>query len=253
MPSPLFEFAYFPDWDGNVDFLARLAQPENWSYRFAQNTRAHPVLSSYLHYTFERIQAQDKIVYTPNKDRAIFNTGLVTPNYEEIFATFGTNQRPDAQPYFFTGYFRESDRQLVDFGALPDIATYFENPADLLFDVRCSLRNNVDHIIDDNRERFPDPFRSMQDNYQLRIALDGAIAHALRRVQRNYRTAIPQFYQGRIQLLLPLCMTNRTKADLALVVYRLGGVYLSSTCLTLDMAYNNARLLTRPDSDWLEP
>lgn len=48
-------------------------------------------------------------------------------------------------------------------------------------------------------------------------------------------------------------MTNRSKADLALVIYRQNEVYLASTCLNLDMAYNNARLLARPDSDWLEP
>jgi hypothetical protein len=93
----------------------------------------------------------------------------------------------------------------------------------------------------------------MSDNFQLRIALEGAIDHAVKRIQRNYKTAIPQYYQGRLQLLLPLCMTNKTKADLALVAYRQGDVYLASTVLTLDMAYNNARLLTRPDSEWLQP
>ncbi|MCH8930901.1 MAG: DUF3825 domain-containing protein [Proteobacteria bacterium] len=31
------------------------------------------------------------------------------------------------------------------------------------------------------------------------------------------------------------------------------GFYCAATCLTLDMAYNNARQLARPDSDWLEP
>ncbi|HII1671176.1 TPA: DUF3825 domain-containing protein [Salmonella enterica] len=29
--------------------------------------------------------------------------------------------------------------------------------------------------------------------------------------------------------------------------------YRASTCLTLDMSYNNARLLARPDRDWLVP
>jgi len=116
------------------------------------------------------------------------------------------------------GFRRESERELTDFGRLPELASYFSDPAELLYDTRLPLRKNVDHIIDDNKDRFPEPFRSMQDNYQLRIALDGAIAHASRRIERNYRTAVPQFYQGRIQLLLPMCMTNRTRADLALVV-----------------------------------
>ena len=46
-------------------------------------------------------------------------------------------------------------------------------------------------------------------------------------------------------------MTNPAVADLALAVSREGNVYMASTCLTLDMAYNNARLLARPDSEWL--
>lgn len=253
MPSPLFEFAWFPSYDSKIENLASLAQPENWGYRHATNTRPYPVLSSYLHYTFGRIQEQNKIAITPTKSKACFNTGLVTPNQEEIFAAFVPHQSQDAQPWFFGGFFKESDRALLDFGQLPELATYVTDPGDLLYDTRLPLRKNVDHIIDDNKERFSEPFRSMQDNYQLRIALDGAIAHSVRRVQRNYRTAVPQFYQGRIQLLLPLCMTNRTTADLAVVVYRQNDVYLASTCLTLDMGYNNARLLARPDSDWLEP
>ena len=29
------------------------------------------------------------------------------------------------------------------------------------------------------------------------------------------------------------------------------GAYLGQTILTMNMAYNNARLISRPDSDWL--
>ena len=48
-------------------------------------------------------------------------------------------------------------------------------------------------------------------------------------------------------------MTSPSQVDLALTVSREGDVYLASTVLTLDMAYNNARLVARPDSDWLTP
>ena len=40
---------------------------------------------------------------------------------------------------------------------------------------------------------------------------------------------------------------------MALVVEDSGGFYRASTCLTLDIAYNNARQLARPDKDWLQP
>lgn len=253
MASPLFDFAFIANFEQKIEYIARLAQPENWDYRYAQSNKKHPILQSYLHYTFSRIQEENKIVETKDKSKACFNTGLVTENQEEIFALFTPNNNPNQQPWFMNSFFKESNNELVEFGTLPELANYVTDPADLLYDTRLPLRKNVDHIIDENKARFPEPFKSMTDNYQLRISLDGAIGHAIRRVQRNYRTAVPQFYQGKIQLLLPLCMTNRSKADLALVIYRQNVVYLASTCLTLDMAYNNARLLARPDSDWLEP
>jgi hypothetical protein len=40
---------------------------------------------------------------------------------------------------------------------------------------------------------------------------------------------------------------------MALVVEDFDAFYRASTCLTLDMAYNNARQLARPDKDWLQP
>ena len=58
-----------------------------------------------------------------------------------------------------------------------------------------------------------------------------------------------QFYDGRIQLLLPLCLTG-DKPGLALTIQREDGFYSARTCLTLDMAYNNARLICRPESSW---
>jgi hypothetical protein len=52
---------------------------------------------------------------------------------------------------------------------------------------------------------------------------------------------------------LPLCLLKPSVADLALVVSTKEGQYRGDTILTLDMAYSNARLLCRPDSDWLKP
>ncbi len=113
-------------------------------------------------------------------------------------------------------------------------------------DSRKELRANIEHIITDNKERFPQPYSAM-DNYALQTFLKGAIDNARERVKRNYKTAIPQYYRGRTQLLLPLCISNPNAADLALVVEDHGAFYRASTCITLDMAYNNAR------QDWHAP
>ena len=55
-----------------------------------------------------------------------------------------------------------------------------------------------------------------------------------------------------MSLLLPLDLTDDERPDVALVVELVeSGAYLGQTILTMNMAYNNARLISRPDSDWL--
>ena len=125
-------------------------------------------------------------------------------------------------------------------------------PRNLVFDTRLERRINAEHIIVENTDRFPPSLRQMGD-YALCNLLTGAIETAIERVARNYKAAVPQFYRGRVQLLLPLCLTEPARADLALVFEKFDSHYRASTCLTLDMAYNNARLLARPDRDWLQP
>ncbi len=97
-------------------------------------------------------------------------------------------------------------------------------------------------------------YRPQRDD-ALRRAFEEAIRLAERRVRRNYKTAIPMYSppRDRIQLLLPLCIVSKESADLALLVDPYEQVNMGWTVLTLDMAYNNARLLARPDSEWLIP
>ena len=42
------------------------------------------------------------------------------------------------------------------------------------------------------------------------------------------------------------------KPELALTIQREDGFYAARTCLTLDMAYNNARLICRPETSWIK-
>ena len=53
-------------------------------------------------------------------------------------------------------------------------------------------------------------------------------------------------------MLLPLALVDEDTIDVALVLEATdSGAYIAHTILTLKMAYTNARLITRPDSDWL--
>ena len=253
MTRPLYQFAFVPNPDGSLEVLANLAEQEDWNYRYAPSDHPHPILYNYIHYTFARVQEEGKIANSDDNRNVCFNTGLVTPNQEPIFMLFEENDAPDAtSPWRFSRFCRKGEYYMSRFSTLPDIAHYFDDPSVLVFDNRIELRVNVEHIISDNKDRLPDPYRNM-DDFVLQNFIIGAIENAKQRVRRNYKAAVPQFYQGRIQMLLPLCLSNPQRADLAIVVDRFPNFYRASTCLTLDMAYNNARQLARPDRDWLQP
>ena len=249
MKFELYDFGWFPDFNQSIIDLNTLAMNENWGYS-SSTTGDYPILFNYIHHTFNKLKSEKKVI--EENDHASFNTGLVTNNQEEIFGYFETNKKPGAsQKWYFKGWRKKSDRDLMKFNQLPDVANYFDNPEELIYDLRLDLRTNIDHIIDDNRSRFPSTLPS--DSHILSTLLNGAIDEAKRRLKRNYKTAIPQFFNNKIQLLLPLCLTSKSNADLALVVERENSIYRATTILTLDMAINNARLIAKPDDEWLKP
>jgi hypothetical protein len=251
-PENLFDLAYISALAAKLEELANLAEAEDWNYKNTESTHLLPNLYHYIQGTYRRSAQQEKIEISSDAQFITWNTGLVTANQEPIFALFDQNKILGQQPWHFMSWCRRGQHDLVRFMRLPEMATYFDSPVSLVFDTGKEFRANVEHIIEDNKERFPPPYNAM-DNFQLQTFLKGAIDNARERVRRNYKTAIPQFHRGRIQLLLPLCITSATKADLAIVAEDYGTFYRASTCLTLDMAYSNARLLARPDRDWLQP
>ena len=86
------------------------------------------------------------------------------------------------------------------------------------------------------------------------VAAGAAVGLALRRVQRCYGTAVPFYYVagGYVSTLIPLDLTGDGKPDVALAVQRAeSGAYLARTVLTLQMAYNGARLISGLEGCWL--
>lgn len=235
--------------------LKNLAMREKWEYSSTRNNIPFPILSNYLMHTFARINEERKV--SEVGDFSCFNTGLVTENQEEIFMLFKKIKK--INKWGFHSFCKESSNELTKFNPLPDRASYFTHAAELIYDSSFELRINIDHIVNDeeNFARFPEDIKALS-KHQLINTFHGAVEHAKKRVKRNYLTAVPQYYRGyvsvgQLQLLLPLCLRDHTKADLALAVYKQGDTYSGRTCLTLDMAINNARLITKPDDEWLRP
>jgi cold shock CspA family protein len=194
---PLERFALLGNFDQHLEQLAvELAHKENWSYRYAESTQRFPILYSYIYHTFARLEDEGKVATVNDAsgaELACFNTGLVTEMQEEIFALFGPSRRTaEGQPeWLLRGFVRESDRSLTFFPRRPDIANYFADPAELIYDTRVELVVNMEHVIIDNKDRFPTDLR--ENMFALRSALDGSISAAKRRVRRNFKAGIPQF------------------------------------------------------------
>lgn len=109
-----------------------------------------------------------------------------------------------------------------------------------------------------SKQFFYDLGRQIEGNQRifnrLKNRFEDAVKLALKRVQWNYKTAIPMYNPrtNKGSLLLPLCLVDDHRVDLALVVVRHpSGSYQGETILPLYLAYSNSRLVCRPDSDWL--
>ena len=265
----IFDFAYFSKFEESIKYLSTLAQSEPWHYSNPDkelsegNNSARyplPILRNYLEYTFQKVSAEKNVSYTDDNKFCCFNTGLVTPNLEGIYAYFEENRSYSKalaykSPFFFRAFIKESDREFLSLFSdrIPDSANYFTDASALIFNPKLKLIIDIDHIIQDSRHRFPEFLKAAPDMF-VRSSLIGSVDYISKRIQSNYRLAIPEWYNGKIHLLLPLFLTDHQSPDLALVAEKINEkTYSAQACLTLGMAYNNARLITRPQIGWLSP
>ncbi|MCL2014885.1 MAG: DUF3825 domain-containing protein [Defluviitaleaceae bacterium] len=99
-------------------------------------------------------------------------------------------------------------------------------------------------------------FEDSRTYKKLKNGFENALEIVFKRIVWNYKTVSPMYSprENKILLLLPLALTTDEKVDLALVVEKTqSGRYQGHTVLPLWMAHSNARLVMRPDSDWLNP
>lgn len=262
----LERFANFANLKQSLTELKAMAETETWDY-IKRPTRGFPVLFSYLNQTCLRLQRQDKIIKgKSSKDKteyAYFNTGLVTPQQDEIFAYFVKNPKyvklsgwgVQNAEWNFMEFNTEQSVYRRYFTEVPEIATYFSEAevADLIFDTRVPIIPDKEHLLKRKLRIESERIRNLDDEAFIEEIKD-AIELAKKRIKRNYKTAIPHFYDNRIQFLLPLCFrSNKAEAVAALVVNKNENIHEAHTILSLDQAYNNARLLAKPDREWLNP
>ncbi len=290
--SALFEWAYCGDYRTTLEKLKNLSLSEKWFYGTKETPNYYPILDNYLSYTFYRL-TQEKGKIVENNEFSAFNTGLVDKRYEAIYALFKKQNRSTQGRAFWdfciAGEEYSGKTLVANFRPLPERATYFKSINDMLVDTMVGEPSlDYQHIIVENTDRLPLQF--LEDNCPAGFAwndpsklnylnkkkyfkdlgeaiendtrtyryikgrLNDSLILALKRIEWNFKTAIPMYFPTRNQmsLLLPLSLVDDEIVDIALVVEKTkSGSYLGHTILPLDWAYNNARLVCRPDSDWL--
>ena len=106
-------------------------------------------------------------------------------------------------------------------------------------------------VTDENDDDMCDLLMDMKDLFE------GAVGRTIDRCRRNFKLAVPCYFPTRnvMSMLLPISFSRAKNGApcLALVAERQkNGVYMGRTVLTMSMAYNDARLLCRPSSEWLD-
>lgn len=298
-PRNLYDFAFI-DWSQVIGDVKEHALPEAWGFEEGDTS----ILSSYLLNTYQRVALQEKVLVNVEEDLAAFNSGLVTPTYDDLYLCFRSNSQP-RPAWEYAGLCVAGERGLGKrlisaFSTLPAIATYVDDVSDLVMDDTRELYTDDRHILIDNVDRLPlgflreelydqpdllaqldaiDALRAHDEDTRGKGELDTAydtlrtsieanapafrrlkgtlrdtIDLARKRTRWSYRTAIPCYHPAanQMSLLIPLYLREGSRPDVALVVsLRESGNYQGETILTMRQAYLDARLICRPEEDWL--
>lgn len=226
--------------------LSNLAESENWTS--SNSPYPYDILQSYIYHTFDTAARDNLVLITEDEEYSCFNTGLLTDNGEDILCLFNKFVNSKKFHWHLMGFRKKSDWDFLKiFSETPQVVSYFTDPSKIYFNPNVPIIKNLDHILDDNIERFPTELRSA-GKQQLHANLSYALDLTLKRCQRNYRIAVPQMYMNKITYLLPV---NLNGTMMSVAVEEVNKRYRVNTIFTLEMAYKNARLLMKPEADWL--
>lgn len=204
------------------ELLAKMAQPEIWTYKKIKDKDPYRILRNYFFFTYNRLSEENKILTSEDGEYRCMNTGLLTIYDQEIIALFKKSSKEGGFPWYLVGFFRETDKEFTThFSQIPELASYFDNVKDLIYDSSLELSLKKEHIIDDNIDRFMDA--GLVDKRLISVLLDAAKATLEKKLKRNFKLALPFYYhntdtdESKIQLLAPLYFPG-APVKLALVI-----------------------------------
>lgn len=289
-PYALANFAFFPDiknktpgFDAHLQALADYAMHEEWGGK-DENDNFHRfyLLRNYLEYSFKFISPKhnhgevqkDLFKESESGEWIVYDTRLVSAHrygVKPIYALFKKNKLRNMQPWIFHKWCPDwesvnSPANNFAFDTAPKpynpriSSTLPESWTE--FDPTFDFNKNTEHILRDDEQwgRIKAVAGDLDDG-KIGALLTRAIEYA-RTPTLNPRRMLPQLYYDqkkcrfRQQLLMPLHLMQGKHADLALTLrieenVRGKWTYYASTVLTIDMAYNNARIFHTVENPWL--
>lgn len=240
------------------ELLSKMAQPEVWTYKKIKEKDPYRILRNYIIFTYNRLSEENKIILSDDGEYRCMNTGLLTIYDQEIVALFQKASKKDGLPWYLVGFFKETDKQFtMHFSQLPQLASYFDNVKDLIYDSSLELVLKKEHIIDDNIDRFI--AAGYTDKKIINLLLGAAKNTLEKKLKRNFKLALPFYYhntetgENKIQLLAPLYFPG-APVKLALVMNKVKSevneYYEGVTVLPVEWAYMNSRIIVKPDEEW---
>lgn len=219
-------------------------------------------------------------------NKCFFNTGLLDDNFKEVFlcvdkvvekVKLDNLGERTYEVYKNPRSYSDGDgeaRGLLGNNERLNTAKYFEKIDEVIFQCSKKIELNYDHIFNDGLERnriprYADEYKNVKSDaeklreLQDRVKKEFTIAkdRAVMLATRNYKLAVPQYRstENKIQFLLPIYLgegEDARKPQCALVLdyddTTRVPCYIGTTILTIEMAYNNARLIAKPDAYWLD-
>lgn len=195
-------------------------------------------------------------IYNKDKQALCFNSGLIDKYMNDIYILIKDN----------TLSLLDSKSTLIDLGFnrecisnMPKPIRFWKDKSELIFDgalenFDLDNVNSLNHIIVERRYRLPQAYQDMKTDVVCSKIKMG-ITNALKMAEHNHYYCVPMynFKRGNIQYLLPVYMDNSLEdtPEVVAIVGKDKGIYTVKTLIGLDEAYINARMISKPDNNWL--
>ena len=248
---------------GYDDFLEELYDllymKESWKDKDGKLSR----LYKYLNYLGIKI-IKDKnreryLSFTMNKKRVMFNTRLLD-RYGNYILVSARNDGTEFNGYSVIRSF--DDAKAAGFTSNIDIPPipFFNQLSEVVFtgtidDFDTQNLHRLYHVIEERKTRLPKELRKLS-SIDINMRLMASIDMALKIAKTDYKFIVPKYNpeKNNIDFLVPVYTSfdGESKPECALVVDKnSAGKWEIRTVLEIEEAYNNARLVNRPDQSWL--